>query len=41
MKVSPADLDRQRACGRVGGVVLAAATGDHRGEGEHERQLST
>jgi hypothetical protein len=41
MKVSPADLNRERVCGGVGGLVLVAAARAGRDEDEEERELST
>jgi hypothetical protein len=41
MKISPADLDRQRVRGGVGGLVLVAAPRAGRDEDEEERELST
>jgi hypothetical protein len=41
MKVSPADLDRERVCGGVGGLVLMAAARDGRDEDEQQPELST
>jgi hypothetical protein len=41
MKVGPADLDRQRVGGGVGGLVLIAAARAGRDEDEEQRELST
>jgi hypothetical protein len=41
MKVGPADLDRERVCGGVDGLVLIAAARGGRDEDEEQPELST